>query len=88
LLVVEISDATLQQDRLSQAALYAAAGVPEYWIVNLRDHTVEAMRDPDRTNARYTVSRGCGRGEILELVGLPGAQVDVGDPLPGSRRKP
>jgi Uma2 family endonuclease len=35
LLVIEVADASLKQDRLSKAAIYAAAGIPEYWIVNL-----------------------------------------------------
>lgn len=30
LLVVEVADSTLAQDRLTKAAIYAAAGIPEY----------------------------------------------------------
>ncbi len=36
LLVVEVADSSLAQDRITKAAMYAAAGIPEYWIVNLR----------------------------------------------------
>jgi Uma2 family endonuclease len=36
LLVVEVADSSLLQDRLTKAPLYAAAGIPEYWLVNLR----------------------------------------------------
>ncbi|MCC6626455.1 MAG: Uma2 family endonuclease [Chloroflexi bacterium] len=45
-LVVEISDTTLAFDRGRKAHMYAAAAVPEYWIVNLVDRTVEVRRQP------------------------------------------
>ena len=47
LLVVEVSDTSLKMDRLTKAMVYAAAGVPEYWIVNARAGQVEVHRDPD-----------------------------------------
>lgn len=81
-LVVEVADATLQQDRLSKSRLYAAANVPEYWIVNLRDHVVEIMRDPDPGAAAYRDIHVAHAGEELELVALPGARVAVADLLP------
>ena len=40
LLLVEIADTSLPQDRLTKSRIYAAAGIPEYWIVNLRDQCV------------------------------------------------
>ena len=40
LLVIEVSDTTLRLDR-RKAGLYASAGVPEYWIVNLIDRCLE-----------------------------------------------
>ena len=46
LLVVEVADSSLRQDRTVKAMLYARAAVPEYWIVNLADRTVEVHRDP------------------------------------------
>ena len=45
-LVVEIADATLAYDRTIKAAVYARAGIAEYWIVNLRDRLVEVHRQP------------------------------------------
>src|SRR2546426_8305521 len=44
LLVVEVADSSLAQDRITKAAIYAAAGIPEYWIVNLRNDHVEVFR--------------------------------------------
>jgi Uma2 family endonuclease len=45
-LVVEVADATLKFDRMEKASEYAAAGIPEYWIVNLVDRQIEVHRHP------------------------------------------
>lgn len=45
-LVVEVADTTLAFDRTTKAALYARAGIPEYWIVNLADRVLEVHRQP------------------------------------------
>ena len=42
LLVIEISDSTLQYDRETKLPLYAEAGINNYWIINLRDRHLEA----------------------------------------------
>lgn len=82
LLVVEVSASSLQQDRLSKSRIYAGAGVPDYWIVNLRDACVEVFRAPVIARRMYSQRHTVGRGERLELVALPGARVTVGDLLP------
>ncbi len=46
LLVVEFSDTSLEYDRREKLSLYAKAGIPEYWIVNLQTNTLEAYREP------------------------------------------
>jgi Uma2 family endonuclease len=45
-LVVEVADATLNFDRVEKAKEYAAAGIAEYWIVNLVDRQIEVHRHP------------------------------------------
>lgn len=47
-LVVEVSDSSLAKDRRLKAGLCARAGLPEYWIVNLRDRTLEVYRRPEQ----------------------------------------
>jgi Uma2 family endonuclease len=44
-LVVEVAEASLRVDRRFKTALYAEAGLSEYWIVNLVDRTLEVYRD-------------------------------------------
>ncbi|MEO8604522.1 MAG: Uma2 family endonuclease [bacterium] len=85
LLVVEVSDSSLQQDRLSKSRIYAGARIPEYWIVNLRGDCVEVFRAPDAAQRIYTTRAVVRRGERLTLVALPGAAVAVDDLLPPRR---
>lgn len=45
-LVLEIADSTLSLDRNEKASLYAKAGIPEYWILNLPHQRLEVRRQP------------------------------------------
>ena len=45
-LVVEVADASLQHDRTSKKRVYARAGVPVFWILNLSDGQLEVFADP------------------------------------------
>lgn len=87
ILVVEIADATLEFDRTIKASLYAAAGVPDYWILNLADRCLEVFRGvvQDANQAfgyRYsqvTVLRG---GETVMPLSASNAAVVVSSLLP------
>lgn len=46
-LIIEVADSSLDRDRGIKLRSYARAGVPEYWIVNLIDRTVEVYTDAD-----------------------------------------
>ncbi len=50
-LIVEVSDSTLAHDRSIKKRLYARAGIPTYWIVNLVENQVEIYTSPDFTGA-------------------------------------
>lgn len=45
-LVIEVSDTTLEYDQTIKAPIYAAAGIEDYWIINLNERTVEIRRQP------------------------------------------
>jgi Uma2 family endonuclease len=45
-LVVEVSDTSLERDREVKGPIYASAGFPAYWIINLVDHRLEVFTDP------------------------------------------
>ena len=45
-IVVEVADSTLVFDRRDKGRIYARAGIPVYWIVNVADRQVEVYTDP------------------------------------------
>jgi Uma2 family endonuclease len=50
-LVIEVADTTVRRDR-AKAAIYARAGIPEYWIVNLEDGQIETFSQPRGRGAK------------------------------------
>ena len=46
LLVIEVAESSLDYDESTKASLYAEAGIPEYWIVNIPHWCVDCYRDP------------------------------------------
>ena len=77
LLVVEVADSSLPKDRLSKSRIYAAAGVPEYWLVNLRGRHVEVFRRPNREARVYVECSTAKRGTQLSLVVFPDIFIEV-----------
>lgn len=68
LLIVEIADSSLRDDRAVKAPLYAEGGIPEYWIVNLVERVVEVHRQP--AGGRYVQTRRVRPDEMLPILGL------------------
>ena len=48
LLLIEVSNSSLSYDKNRKAAVYAAAGIVEYWIINLKKKCLHVMRKPSR----------------------------------------
>jgi Uma2 family endonuclease len=79
-LVVEVSDASELHDRNRKASLYARAGIPELWLVNLvRDH-LEVHRDP--ADGAYRSRQVLRRGERIAPLARPDVAIAVEDLLP------
>lgn len=70
-LVIEVSYSTVRYDRGIKRRVYAEAGIPEYWIVNLADRVVEVYTDP-REGAYASVRAVDEHGTVS-----PGAYPDV-----------
>jgi len=79
-LIVEIADSTLEFDRTRKCQMYAEAGVPEYWIVNLVDRVLEVYTEPH--GAAYRDTRHAGPDELVTPVAAPGGAVRVSDLFP------
>lgn len=69
ILIVEVSDSTLKYDRDVKLALYAAAEIPEVWIVNLPNDIVEVHRQPGV--GIYQIAKIFKRGENVASEILP-----------------
>lgn len=82
LLLIEVADSSLAKDRVLKTEIYAAAGVPEYWIVNVHTRTVEVLRGPTRTGyQRATVKRVGDRLRPLKLRDVSFAVARIPWPL-------
>jgi Uma2 family endonuclease len=80
-LVVEVSFSTLEEDR-KMAAVYGAALIPVYWIVNLVDRQVEVYTGPDAYGyAAYEVLKP-GQSVPLDIDGFRAGLIAVDDMLP------
>lgn len=77
LLLIEVADSTLSEDRLLKVPLYAEAGIPEVWIVNLIEDVVETYTNP--VKGAYTRVRTLGRDEMISPQAFPNAEISVND---------
>jgi Uma2 family endonuclease len=79
LAVIEVADTTYRYDRIVKARLYARAGIPELWIVDLNREQIEVLRGP--SSQGYRDSQVHTRGETITIAALPGITVSVEDIL-------
>jgi len=81
LLLIEVADTSLEEDRLIKLPRYAGSGIPEVWIVNLIENIVEVYREP------FTLANGIpgysGRTDLKAGESLsPGLFLDLGIEIP------
>jgi Uma2 family endonuclease len=86
-LLVEVAESSLSTDRRRKSSLYARAGRPEYWVINLVDRVVEVYREPVRSAAalygwKYRSVRLLKPGATAAPRAAPRARVRVADLLP------
>ena len=79
LLVVEVAGDSLRLDRETKAAVCARASIPEYWIVNLAETTVEVHRDPNSRTSAYGTRAVVPSGDTPAATSVPGLRIDVAD---------
>ena len=86
-LIVEVAESSLRLDRGEKGSLYARAGVPDYWIVNLVDHVLEVHRDPAADAGapygwRYASVVTLRAGDVVTPLAAPHSPVPVVDLVP------
>ncbi|WP_224245887.1 Uma2 family endonuclease [Hyalangium gracile] len=79
LLVVEVAVDSLRVDRMLKGRLYARAGIPEYWVVDVAGRAVEVYIAPDTSQGRYLGIRTVAAGEPLGSPALPGLALQVAE---------
>lgn len=86
-LVLEVAEATVILDRDYKTSLYARAQIPDYWLVNLVDGTLEVYRDPEPDTEtpygyRYATRLILRLGDFVTPLAAPSARIAVADLLP------
>lgn len=77
LLLVEVAETSLTKDRTIKTEIYAQAGVPEYWIVDVKRRHVVIQTRPTRTGYARTVTREAG--SVLRPTRIRSLSIAVSD---------
>lgn len=84
-LIIEVSDSTLRFDRSAKASLYAQNKIQDYWILNLKDRTLEVYRQPKKDKKLgfiYTENRIFTEDDRVSPLAAPQAKIKIADILP------
>jgi Uma2 family endonuclease len=85
-IVIEVADSSLLRDQRDKTRIYARAGLPVYWIVNLVDRRVEVYSQPSGPTAApaYGAFQTYQPGDAVPLTldGTVAATVPAADLLP------
>jgi Uma2 family endonuclease len=79
LLLIEVAVSTLRYDRDLKLPLYAAAGIREAWLFDVRRHRVLVCREPH--DGRYTSQEVVERNGSLTPLAFPDLTLEVADIL-------
>jgi Uma2 family endonuclease len=85
LLVIEVSDSTLDYDGRTKLSLYAESGIADYWIFNLVDIQLEMHSEPyqkQRGGFDYRVKRVVLPNEVVVIPGFPELSLDLSAVFP------
>ena len=74
-LIVEVASSTLDRDMGKKLALYAKAGVSEYWVVDLNARTIHQRWK--RQGETYADRRTVAFGDRIEAATIAGLTVDT-----------
>lgn len=81
-LFVEVAESSVDYDRTVKAEHYAAAGIPEYWLVDLSAELIDVFRQPEDDG--YAERHRHRSGDTLSVSTLPDVEtVPIEDVLEG-----
>jgi Uma2 family endonuclease len=79
LLLIEVADTSLAFDQNQKLRLYALHGIPEFWLLNLNDSSLEVYRKPN--GEVYAEKTTLQDGDTLTLSQLPEITLHIADIL-------
>jgi Uma2 family endonuclease len=79
-LIVEVSDSTLWRVKNTKAKMYAAAGVPDYWVIDLNNRKLWVYRSPSPNG--YAAPLEFDENDSVAPLDAPQKPLRVGDLLP------
>ena len=79
LLVIEVSDSTLDYDQKIKVPKYAKAGIPEVWVIDLNESLIWVYRNP--SDKGYLEVKAYKRGEAVTLLAFSDITLTVNDIL-------
>ncbi|HEY2895310.1 MAG TPA: Uma2 family endonuclease, partial [Pirellulales bacterium] len=87
LLMVEIAESSLGYDTREKSSLYAAAGITDYWVLDLPHRALHVFRDPaqDPSQMFGGIYRSRARLDVSDSVSplaAPAAKIAARDMLP------
>lgn len=80
-LLIEVADTTVRHDA-TKRDLYARAGVPEYWVLDLNGRRLIVHRGVNEEKGQYTSIRSYREDEAVAIESRPGQLVAVSALLP------
>ena len=80
LLIVEVADTTFARDTKKKAKIYAKAGNPDYWVLDLKRSELIVFREPTETGyLKMTIFK---RTQSVRSLAAPKIPIRVADMLP------
>ena len=74
-LIIEVADSTLQKDRQYKSTLYAQAGIPEYWVINLKQNQMIVYRQLQ--DATYQTEKTLNVSDRIQPLAFPDVTVEL-----------
>jgi Uma2 family endonuclease len=81
-LLVEVAETSLDFDATDKLRVYASAGIPVYWIVNLVNRRLEVYCEPDSDGYRSRQELALDQHVSVVIAGATVGRIAVADLLP------
>ena len=83
LLVIEVADSSLRYDREAKLPLYAEAGIPEAWLVDVTARTITVHTEPGAGG--YAEEQALARGQEVVSSSVAGLRLSIDKVFEGLR---